>query len=189
MSGRQPPFRPIVVGEKDKLTPLQRVLIGLSENRDGEERARWLSLDDTEGAAIGSDNKRSQNLLNLLKTLERQGQPFPQTLSLYLALLGKGWTPERALIWLANLAQRGTVFRVADGNTPDGFQMFPPEDPPPAPSLESLRETFNDSGRGTAAELAVLLRFGYTPSNRGRMRALMNRNRPGARRGPVRRRR
>lgn len=171
---------PRVVGPLERLTPLQEFFISTLESGN-QEKINGV-FRETVGAAIGSDNKRSSNLLKFLRVLLHQGNTaLPETLSSYLANKRKGWTWERALIWLINHAKKGTVFSVTDC-LPGCTVMKPPEVPPHNPSWESLVETFKNFGRGTVAELQVLLRFGYTPSDQGRMNALMTRNRPGTRR-------
>jgi uncharacterized membrane protein YgcG len=158
----------MVVGKN--LTPLQKEML-----RQG---SRFFETGIADYAAIGSDNRRSRNLLNLLIQKKNDGEALPKTLSFYLATNRKKWTPKRALIWIAKLAQKGTRFLVADGED-GGFQMERTS-VRKSPSFPELEEIFEKFGKGTVAELMVLRRFGYVPSSESRMDALVNKKKRGA---------
>lgn len=161
-------YCPTVVGKN--LTPLQQEML--------LRGSIFFETGEAGYAAIGSDNRRSRNLLNLLIKKMNDGEALPKTLCFYLARQCKRWTPKRALIWVAKLAQKGTRFLVADGED-GGFQMKRAQ-VRENPSLSELEEIFEKFGKGTVAELMVLRRFCYTSSNEDRLLALVNKKNRGA---------
>lgn len=169
---RGQPLDPRMVDPKP--TPVQQEISAII-GQGGMRMQRWL-LQRRGTAAIGGDNRNNRNLLDLLRRLEQLGIDIPQTLSQWLALNRTRWGPQGALRWLAQAAGQHLGFYVADG-VRGGFQMHPPSGSL-RPSYDLLVQEFNRFGRGTVAELKVLLLFGYTPSDEGRMNTLLMKNRP-----------